>query len=132
MTLCIVFFVGKILLITLLMMAEFHLAASVSGSQYCACWLTVTAYWDFLGLRVIISVCCEKGSLFGYPLVRSCVLPLTDEKCLIGAYTHITAQVLNNYYNLSYKSFYEFVYYFVKSKQTVCQIHLKNTQIICS
>lgn len=23
----------------------FHLAASVSGCWYCACWLTVTAYW---------------------------------------------------------------------------------------
>ncbi len=27
------------------MLAEFHLAAPVSGSWYCACWLTVTPSW---------------------------------------------------------------------------------------
>ena len=34
-----------------LRMVEFHLAASVpeSESYYCACWLTVTAYWDTYG-----------------------------------------------------------------------------------
>lgn len=29
-----------------LRMAEFHLATSVSGSWYCACYLTVTAHWS--------------------------------------------------------------------------------------
>ena len=28
------------------MMVEFHLAASVSGSWCCACWLTVMTYWN--------------------------------------------------------------------------------------
>ncbi len=29
-----------------ILMAEFHLAASVSGTWCCACWLIVMAYWD--------------------------------------------------------------------------------------
>ena len=53
---------------------EFHLAALVSGCWHCACWLTVTAYWDKAIVNVISNacafptmtsqnVCCEKGLL---------------------------------------------------------------------
>lgn len=80
-------------------MAEFHLAA-VSGSWFCACWLTVMSYWDTLRERshlnvftpVLFPLCCENllvsvesvGKYDVYPkfqlmvCVGVCVYPETE------------------------------------------------------
>lgn len=42
------------------MMDEFHLVASVSGSCYCACLLTVTLSWFKVSLHCVISGCLRQ------------------------------------------------------------------------
>lgn len=82
---------------TKLMKAEFHLAVSVPGSQYYACWLTViaSAYWILeynRAMVIVISnacafipsqvVCCEKKRLIIHAFNQFMLLKMNPDKSL--------------------------------------------------